>query len=686
VNARAGSAALFGRVLASVILLGIAWFAAELGLTLASRRALGLEALTRDAWRLLPFQILLFAALGVPIAALAVWRRLGTGTIVWMAVAPASFLFLAARFVEGLMRYRGPTVAALGVLGVAIGLLALLWPIAIVARRLPPAWRAAWPWAAALAWSIFFVASMHRAGPAIGLQESGVLGWTSLLRAADAVLAVAVGAVALGVGASHRRSLGLAAAGLLLVGVVLAAAFRPAASPATHAGAPARGDVIVLLVDTWRFDHLGVNAGRPDLTPALDALAAESIRFTRGYSPGNYTKLAMPGVLASTSPAATGDRLGEKVVTLAERLREAGYSTAGVSSNPLVSSEFGYGQGFDRFLDPSDTDQLLVGHLLQMSGHLAGRFTYQHGIRRAFLYHRTADDLRRASLRMFDRLPAPVFLYVHTMDMHGPYLPPRRLLPPDFDYAKWMSYYTFNALSRKGVFESGRANRQLDNVRARYRTGAVFTDQELGALIDELRARGRWEEATVWLLSDHGEAFGEHDYAGHGGRNMTSTLLHVPFLLKPPRSAGLAPRVVADTVSTYDVVPTTLSLLGLPPAEDAFGVDLLPALRAGAPDGERVAVSYGRERSTRFYTATRGPWKLDVVVKAGGARQRSLFDLARDPGELRDVGAEHPDVVASLERALEAWWEREQRARVDAVEEDLDALTREQLRRLGYAE
>src|SRR5690606_108281 len=138
-------------------------------------------------------------------------------------------------------------------------------------------------------------------------------------------------------------------------------------------------------------------------------------------------------------------------------------------------------------------------------------------------------------------------------------------LPPAFRFADFFSYHDFNRLTGRGVLGSPAFARHLTNLKQLYEAEVRYTDEELGRLFDRLRREGRWDETLVWLLSDHGEAFGEHDYAGHAGSNMTTTLLHVPLLLKLPRSWNVAPRVVEEVVSTYDVLPTTLGLLGLPP-------------------------------------------------------------------------------------------------------------------------
>jgi arylsulfatase len=671
-----------------VVGVGLAWYAGELALAAGTGRALDLTVLLTDFVRFLPWQVALFALCGLPVALLA-WRfPLGPAAAGWLGIGIAGFVLLGARVGEGLLRTGSPAWAVAGVTATAAGMAATLGLLAAIGRGLPGRLRRAWPLAAWVAASLFFLSSMQRVGPAIGLMEGGSLSWLALLDARDALAALAAGAAVLLLSARLRRGGPL----LLLAAAVLASSVAAIAS--TGGGTP-RPDVIVILVDTWRWDHLGANAGRPDLTPALDAVAAESIRFTRAWSPGNYTKLALPGIHASLPPRATGMALPEDAVALAELLRDAGYATVGISTNPLVSGAFGYRQGFDRLLDPNSTTTFLVTHMLQVLGMAAPALSYRAGIVTSALYYRPISEVRRAALRLLEDAGRPLFLYLHTMDPHGPYCPPHRHLPPGYRHADFVSYYDFDHLSGKGVLNSEAFRPKLENLRARYEAEVRFTDAELGRLVAELRARGRWDEALVWVLSDHGEAFGERDFAGHGAKKLTDAVLRVPLLLKLPRSWGVTPRVEETPVSTYDLLPTTLGLLGLEPPSWIFGQDLGPLVRRDAAgDGERVLVSYGYRRIRRdlysedFYVGVRWPWKLEALVIEEETTPLALYQLEQDPEESSDVLAEHPEVADALLRALADWRTRESavRATLEHGDRTVDPLTREQLRRLGYTD
>jgi arylsulfatase A-like enzyme len=278
---------------------------------------------------------------------------------------------------------------------------------------------------------------------------------------------------------------------------------------------------------------------------------------------------------------------------------------------------------------------------------------------------------------------------MQTMDLHGPYLPPKEFLPDDYDSRHFFSYFDFLNLAAKGVLRTERFRPYLENLRQRYAAELRFTDSELGQLVDHLRTSGRWDEAMIWIVSDHGEAFGEHDHAGHALHLITS-LIHVPLIFKPPRALGLAPEVVDTAVSIYDIVPTTLSVLGASVPLGLFGVPLV------SPGGElvvpldRLVIADGSfSRGRRNFTSIQGDWKLDITLpreEGGAALERRLFDLDADPEESEDLLVRHPDIARRLEVAVRERVRAERRLSLESQEDDIDPVMRERLRSLGYVE
>jgi len=175
----------------------------------------------------------------------------------------------------------------------------------------------------------------------------------------------------------------------------------------------------------------------------------------------------------------------------------------------------------------------------------------------------------------------------------------------------------------------------------------AYTDEHLGRLLDQLRARPDWERTIVVLLGDHGEGLNQHGEPGHG---LTwEEHLRVPFLLRLP---GAAARRIPYPVSLADVLPTLLGVLDLEHEEELLeqvsGQDVL-----AKNFHERPILSQSSDRQQRYespasFTLTEGRWKY-VRVETGAQR---LYDMRADPYELADVAGDHPKIVRRLENEL----------------------------------
>ncbi len=214
------------------------------------------------------------------------------------------------------------------------------------------------------------------------------------------------------------------------------------------------------------------------------------------------------------------------------------------------------------------------------------------------------------------------------MDPHGPYLPPKKYLPEGFDTSHFLSYYEFTASAERGVLDTPAYRPRVENLRQRYEGEIRLLDDQIGSLIGDLRERRRWDEAMVWVLSDHGEAFGEDDWAGHNGNNMKNVLIQVPFLLKLPRSWGVEARTIEDLVSTSRPA-ATLGLLGLKVPDGLFGEDLSRVIRdPESPGPTGTVVSEGIRGA---FAGIHWPWKLILEPDKSGAVERMLFTPVEDP-------------------------------------------------------
>ncbi len=431
-------------------------------------------------------------------------------------------------------------------------------------------------------------------------------------------------------------------------------------------------NLVVILIDTLRADRLGVYGNRDGLTPHLDRFAAEGARFAQMRSPASWTLPSVASLMTGLHPQThgAGVRYGEfaptgltgGVRTLAETLRDAGFYNLGVYHNIYVNPAFGLQQGFDEYVSIENRAAPLVDRALE-------------GLRR------TASDRR-------------VFLYLHLFDPHNPYEPPeeecrtvaRRLVP---DYRGTLGCA---ADRRPELPIPPPADRRWHE--ALYDAEIAYTDRQVGRFLEGLDDLGLDDDTVVLVASDHGEEFwtrlereralGYEPNSDHG-HTVYDELLHVPAILRVP---GRKPMVVESPAELADLFPTLLHQVdvAVPPVQ---GRDLTPLLDGAPPAGRPTLLADLILHGPSRWSVRRGPWKLIVPRDPGPAVE--LYNLETDPGELRDLAATRPDLVAALRAAGERELEERRKAQARFVAGDgaqsatyleWNHITR--LRSLGY--
>ncbi len=445
------------------------------------------------------------------------------------------------------------------------------------------------------------------------------------------------------------RALGLA---LLTAGLAACGAPEP----------PARKpNVVLVVIDTLRPDHLGFGGYTRETAPFLAGLAAEGTVFERAFSTSSWTAPSTASIFTGLYPPRHGvvqgffahfhgaqeEGLSEPQVldliglpreypTLPELFQAEGYRTFGLTTNINIGAELGFDRGFERFerLDNVPAKQVL-------------------------------ERLGGWKTELAAESDSPFLLYLHFNDVHSPYHPRKRwFVDSDDERERRMSAYD-SEIS------------YLDSFLAE-----LARDYSLGP------------DTLFVVASDHGEEFLDHGAWFHGfslHRELNQVLLmvHGPEL-------GVPARRVPINVSLVDVLPTLAELAHL--GEDAQreaarnGRSLVPLLgdeasleRSLAQLDERPVYAHRMLKTEQgdlhTWAVMRGGWKL---MERDGAR--SLFDLRLDRGELQDVAAAHPQVVAELGVLLDALISRGVDVHDAGTSIDLDPELLGRLRSLGYAE
>jgi len=456
--------------------------------------------------------------------------------------------------------------------------------------------------------------------------------------------------------------------------------------------APDRPDVLLVSVDTLRADHVGSYGHRLDTTPNLDRLAASGVRFDDATVQSPKTWPSMASMLTSTYPATNGIRIRPRrplpasSLTLAEMLREAGYRTGAVVANVSLGREFAFDQGFDVFVES------WIEELVRQSG----RRTFENAPGRVKRYT-NATLVTDQGIGLLDELSGdptrPFFLWLHYIDPHGPYVPPRgyEALFTDAYPREPVPLDRIPVFQRQPDPKTGASSQDVGFYKAQYDREIRYWDDELERLLESVDARGLRERTLIVVTADHGESLGEHDHFFRHGPVPYQTNARVPLVLRLP---GRLPsgRVVETPVGLIDLAPTILELLGIEAPESVQGTSLLPLAFGEEASRPPVFMESGRREPWQL-SVRRGKWKLVHLPASEDRtwlkrREVELYDIARDPGETNDVADLYPDVVRDLRLRLDEWLRAtpEYRGRERTPLDSLDPRTREMLEALGYVD
>jgi arylsulfatase A-like enzyme len=430
---------------------------------------------------------------------------------------------------------------------------------------------------------------------------------------------------------------------------------------------PARGNLLLVTLDTTRADHASAYGYPRDTTPVLRELAAAGTRFAQAYAPSATTAPSHATLFTSLYPLAhgivrNGLELRASERTLAELLRERGYATAAFVSSFVLDARFGFAQGFELYDDDFEAER---------ASFPARHEWEEHEIRAGF--DRPADATTRRAVAWLEsgRDPGrPFFLFVHYFDPHAP------MSPPEPHAAR---------------FAPGPGASRLEQRIGRYDGEIAFADDQIGVLLAALARAGLAERTLVAVTGDHGEGLLSHGQMAHGV-HLYEEAVRVPLVLRWP---GVVPagRVVEAPVALVDLAPTLLELLGTAGPEAGFqGQSLARALVDGVEpdpghpihlqrrhyDGERVGDEWVEGD---LYGVRQGRWKY---LESGDGSRRELYDLAADPGETANLVDQRPDQMRRLAARIASW--RQASRRPGEAPRDLGASEREGLRALGYAE
>lgn len=447
-----------------------------------------------------------------------------------------------------------------------------------------------------------------------------------------------------------------------------------------------RPNIILIVVDSLRADHLGCYGYARDTSPNIDRLAREGTLFTTAIAPTSWTLPSITSILTSLEISTHGvgthkTRLGDSVQTLAQALKQDGYATAGFISGTYLHPIYGFDRGFDVYenlianpFEAADKEQRVTSAVLS-------------GIKESLDDITSPAITERVTKWLDGNRKKPFFLFIHYWDVHYDYIPP----PPydtmfDPDYAGTIDArnFFFNEAINPDMSQE-----DLTHIIALYDGEIRFTDEHIGKLLDTLEQKGLDKNTLIVVTADHGDEFFEHGRKGHQ-QTLYDEVLNVPLIFTWDGRIP-ANKKVTSIVGIIDIMPTILDLAGIGTAPEMMGQSLRSGLLGDGSGSTRQILGelyiFWDEKGHLYSLRT----DTGKIIYDFGYSKEFLYDLQQDPAEQDNIAnatsitplqAEMESrllgTIQDAKRKKEEWKIREEPLN------EMSEAQKEHLRSLGY--
>ncbi|MFH1622512.1 MAG: sulfatase [Candidatus Omnitrophota bacterium] len=400
-------------------------------------------------------------------------------------------------------------------------------------------------------------------------------------------------------------------------------------------------NVILIMADALRFDHLGCYGYSRSTTPNIDKLAAKGVVFDQAFVMAPTTMASTASVLTSLYPRQhqAWNMHGEEgvkgindcLVTLSEILKDNGYKTIGIVSNGHLDSAFGFGQGFDEYYETwkfPGADNFL-----------------------ADAKHTTEIIVPWIKKNSQDNF----FIFLFFIDPHDPYEPSPAFNKFQNDYngqLKDLGDGMHSYLNKVILGKASLNTEDIDYLEALYDGEIAYWDWHVSKIIEALEDSNILDNTIIIITSDHGEEFSDHGGVFHGYA-IYNEHLHVPLIISGPQLSKAKSRV-SSVVRSIDIMPTIFDLLNIEKTEGIMGKSLLPLLESGSTQKDRLFFSemhlkgaYGK--NVHLLSLLKDDWKLIFDLQHN---RYEMYDLSNDPGEKNNLAASNTDKLKQLSKVL----------------------------------
>lgn len=469
-------------------------------------------------------------------------------------------------------------------------------------------------------------------------------------------------------------------------------------------------NVVLIVMDTVRADHLSCYGYYRKTTPNIDKIANKGVLFENAFSAASWSPPSHASIFTGKYPS-YHRTLGKKTTldaknwTIAEMLQHNGYRTIGITNCDLLSQSSGFNKGFQIFTIPSEENLRSIKSRAKDLGFMLSCFVKgpKHFSRALTIgpdsYTYQTNEILKDLLGKNSK-QNPFFLFVNYFNCHAPYNPPRpfkqkfvddfyepklhiiesilekvlnttgeRISHSGFDMMK-LKYLAGGSLQSRFSFmakELQASEKEWEIIRAWYDGEIAYLDGCIGDFVNFLRINGLLENTLIVITADHGENLGDHGLAGHHFC-LYDSLLHVPLILYYPQIL-FGRQLIRGVVSSVDIFPTIMSICNIKMNLDVQGESLYPIKKQGfhkyvcAESGSNLMSIEETDLKHSFWRFRSKLQSLDVglksirdkkfkyIVSAHGEEQ--LFDFAKDPHEEQNIVNEKPKVAHCMRKKLE---------------------------------
>lgn len=452
-------------------------------------------------------------------------------------------------------------------------------------------------------------------------------------------------------------------------------------------------NIILLIVDALRPDHLGMNGYPKNTSPNMDNLSKEGTIFLSAYTTLPGTDPSLTSIFTGLYPHSHGVRLiynkqiNPSLATLPEILDSHGYKTAFMGGGGLYNPNIR--KGFEKF-------NLITWKI---------RNKIQRGIYKVFNpknFLGATEQYTDIAINWIKKnKDKEFFLCFHPTDLHWPYQPP---IPfGDMFDPNYKGKHDFNTLA-DGKFTRGDIifgnikfpKEEVEHAMTHYDGGIKYIDTHIGRLLDFIKKHKMDDNTLVILTSDHGETFGEHNYYFQHGASLYEPNLKVPLIFKNPK---LIPKnkKIKNKVQITDIMPTILDILKIPVIDSVDGTNLMPLIKDKSYNGRGFIFAESMEDHFKgnkkvFIKGVKGKWRTMIVgdwkiiyIPHPEKEIFELYNLKDDPKEEKNIIKEEKEIASEMKKKILDFLKL-QSNEGDVDLKNLKEKSRKLLKQLGYIE